>query len=483
MASTDLTSVKPVSVADILDQIKNTSNTGDTSSTTTTSAISPVTNSAAANSGLINTLASQQQSANEASLANARDSSVNGYNQQISSLPGQYQPLRDQASYQGAKGTGAINEQMANQGLFNSGRNVSAQTANNTNTASNINSLNTQQQSDKDKLMAAIAQAQSDYNNGVAQSTASTQAQATQNQINQNNTDTQNNINQYNADRQYQLDVANMLGTLNGQQTLAGKQTASSVANTDAQTAYQLLVNEGYPAEQAMKMATAQAQLTGLNLQNDYQSLVNAGYPDQSAANLAQQAATLTSTNLANNSQATSNSYQNQLIQSQLAQAQANTNSTNLGNIAQTIQNQYAPQIAQGQIDASKLSNAYQTLVNAGFTDQRAAELAATYAQIAQGNRQLDIQQQQANTSAYSASKSGSSSSKPTSAEITAANKKDSAQATGEAFQVLNDLANQGKTRSEIMKFYKDNYSTFANGNADMNELYNLIDKSFQWDG
>lgn len=109
-----------------------------------------------------------------------------------------------------------------------------------------------------------------------------------------------------NADQNNALNLAQLLGyTSSGQQTLAGKQADASIANTNAQTAYQNLVNAGYPQEQAMKMAQAQASITGQNLQNDYQTLVNAGYPAQQAAQLAQMAA---STNATNSSAARSSS-------------------------------------------------------------------------------------------------------------------------------------------------------------------------------
>lgn len=73
---------------------------------------------------------------------------------------------------------------------------------------------------------------------------------------------------------------------------------------------------------------------------------------------------------------------------------------TQLDNEAQEIANRYAPQIAQGQLDQLKLENEYKRLVNAGYTKEQAADLAAKYASIRQGDRQLDISQQNANTSA-----------------------------------------------------------------------------------
>ncbi len=84
---------------------------------------------------------------------------------------------------------------------------------------------------------------------------------------------------------------------------------------------------------------------------------------------------------------------------------------------------------------------------------------------------------------AASSVKSSSSSSKPTAAETAASIKKETASATADAFDRLNELANQGQTRSQILKAFKNNYSTYANGGADMDALYKLIDEQFQWDG
>lgn len=71
----------------------------------------------------------------------------------------------------------------------------------------------------------------------------------------------------------------------------------------------------------------------------------------------------------------------------------------------------------------------------------------------------------------------------PTAAQVAASAKQNTQAATSDAFSRLNELANQGQTRSQIMTAYNNNYSTFSNGGADMDALYKQLDQSFKWDG
>lgn len=170
-------------------------------------------------------------------------------------------------------------------------------------------------------------------------------------------------------DKDYQNSIteAGLTGMFNGQQTIQGKSAEASItgqnlANQTAQTTLQYLPQQ------------LQAQIQGMDLNNAYQTLVNAGYSEQQAAQIAQ-------------------------INAQTANTQANT-------AAQNIQNQYLPAQLQKQIEGMDLQNAYQTLVNQGYPQQQAAQLASVYANIRQGDAQIAISQQNANTSAKSAAAS-----------------------------------------------------------------------------
>lgn len=153
----------------------NSDNTTDyASAPASTSSIPTGTSST---SGMISSQADQALASRVAALAKARDTAIGGYTAQQEALPGQYQPLRDQASFQGAKGVNTINEQTAGTGQFNSGANVTAQTTNATNTASNVNGLNVQQQDEVNKLQQAITQAQANYGYDLASATGDVNSQ------------------------------------------------------------------------------------------------------------------------------------------------------------------------------------------------------------------------------------------------------------------------------------------------------------------
>lgn len=94
--------------------------------------------------GKINSLYDAQQSAQLQALRNAREAATAQYQRSIDTSDRQYAPLRDQAEQYGQKSLLANRELMAQQGLFNSGDNVTAQARINNQTASNINQLNAQ---------------------------------------------------------------------------------------------------------------------------------------------------------------------------------------------------------------------------------------------------------------------------------------------------------------------------------------------------
>lgn len=205
----------------------------------------------------INQQYQQALQAKAAALQKARDTAINGYNAQIDALPSQYQPLRNQASLTGAQNSRAINETMAAQGNWRSGANQTAQTANNASTANNIASYNQAQQQAVDKLKQAIAQANTDYESGMAGATADNEAQRLAALLNQAN-----------ADRGYNLQEAGLTGNLNGQSTLAAQQLAEQRSqdqfNNGINTAQMTGYYNGQPtmAQKTMDQNNSQWQQT-----------------------------------------------------------------------------------------------------------------------------------------------------------------------------------------------------------------------------
>ena len=114
------------------------------------------------------------------------------------------------------------------------------------------------------------------------------------------------------------------------------------------------------------------------------------------------------------------------------------------------------------------------------------AQFAASQAQdTSQFDQNLALQKQQLALSASKASSGGGSSGSrgPTAAQQAASAKQNTQAATADAFSRLNELANQGQTRDQIITAYSNNYSNFSNGGADMDALYKAIDTSFKWNG
>lgn len=177
---------------------------------------------------LIEQQAQQQMSAQAAAIQAARDRQVSDYNAQIAEAPQRYQPLRNEASYAGAKNLQAAKEVMAAQGAYNSGDNVSAQIQTNTATQNDITSLSRDEQNLVNQLKRAISDANSAADVQTLQSNAEINAQKLQALLNQTN-----------ADRSYGLDVAGLTGTFNGQRTLAGQQLDTQNQQWDKQFGYQ----------------------------------------------------------------------------------------------------------------------------------------------------------------------------------------------------------------------------------------------------
>jgi len=111
-----------------------------------------------------------------------------------------------------------------------------------------------------------------------------------------------------------------------------------------------------------------------------------------------------------------------------------------------------------------------------GFT----ADQAYKAAQLKMAQEQMNLDEKYRYTAL---NRSGSGSISPNITALKYAQEQDSKIATADAFQRLNELANAGKTRSQILNAYKDNYAEYSDNNVNMGELWKLIDQSFQWDG
>ena len=140
-------------------------------------------------SDMIEEQARQQMAAQAAAIQAARDKQVSEYNSQISQAPQTYQPLRNEASYAGAKNLQAANERMAAMGMYNSGDSVTAGIQVNAATQNNINALNLQEQNLVNQLKKAIADANESANSQILQSNSEINAQKLQALINQANAD------------------------------------------------------------------------------------------------------------------------------------------------------------------------------------------------------------------------------------------------------------------------------------------------------
>ena len=285
------------------------------------------------NSSLIGQQFDSQLASAQAALKASIAESMAGYNKTIADAPGQYQPLRDQASYAGAQNGQNLNEMLANNGQ-QGGVNRTEQTQVNSATENNINTLNTAQQKVISDANASISGLQAKGDMQGAQLIAdNANAKMAALIAESNRVEGQTYSRGQDATKNAQIDAAaaytksqdtiNNTGKLaDGTLTMAGKTNSAQLAASTASTAYQTLINLNYPKEEAIKMS----------------------------------------------------------------QAIASYNGTNLDNNAKSIANKYAPLIAQGAIDGGKLTNGYQALVNAGYSASQAADIALKYAQVGSTN-------------------------------------------------------------------------------------------------
>jgi hypothetical protein len=94
-------------------------------------------------------------------------------------------------------------------------------------------------------------------------------------------------------------------------------------------------------------------------------------------------------------------------------------------------------------------------------------------------NRQLAAEQQnQALNRAASAARASNSG--PSVTELNYMNKQNTTAATNDAFNVLNNLANQGKSRTEVLNYLNQHSSDFVD--ADYDSLLSRAQKAFTWD-
>lgn len=298
-------------------------------------------------------LAAQQATANAnmSSLNDTYGAAINSLNTERAKIPGQTTVMNNSASSLGQQTAQKIRTAMAQMGLLQSGESASQALQNDTSTANNINNNNVNQQN-----------LDADYGNKIAaaQQELASKLAAIRDAM---------KVAQENGDAQslaIAQDAAAQINAEGAKNALAYQQWANTIAQQNFTNGI---------AQQTLDNQTAQQKID--NAYRDNQSKIA---QQQFGQSLDLQKAGLTG-----------------VLDGQQTMA---GRSADLSNEAQSIANQYAPQIAQGQIDQQKLINAYQTLVNAGYPAEQAAKIASTYAQIDQGNRQLDIAQQNANSDA-----------------------------------------------------------------------------------
>lgn len=282
------------------------------------------------------------------------------------------------------------NEYLASKGLSSSG--VSGQGFMNTQNAyqGDVGSINR----DATAKEADIAQRTTDVNNNYLSDITAAQSGAEMTAL-------QNQLNQYNSDKTLDYQKSRDAIT-DSRYTNETAYNRGQVADTTSYNRGQDALTRTDTINQAMGYVnpTANVVISNADRQalaqysNDYTAYANA-HPNTSLGNtarvLANEKIFASDTNLAKYGEGFKTSAQK---------------AQDLQNEAQQLTLKYQPLILQGQIDGTKLQNKYQELVNKGVPKQQAADLAAVYANISQGNAQVAISQQNANTNASSAANS-----------------------------------------------------------------------------
>lgn len=274
--------------------------------------------------------------------------SMNNKQMEIDGLGGKYQPLKNQSEVMRNIDLKSILEQNANTGDRGG---VGRQNALETQTSADnrLNTIDLQQQGEEASLKNDIANLLLEGNIQEAQYKSQQLKDLLAENIRLDDTNYNRAINADNTAYgrsqdliQNNMSLAQLLGTINGQDTLAKRQADVSIAGQQLQNEAQEIQNKYAPQ-------IAQGQINAQTLSNTYQGMINAQYPKEEAA--------------------------------KIAGILASNQSVVLGNAAQTIQNRFATEIAQNQVDAGDLENAYQKLVNAGYADAQAAVIALKAAQ------------------------------------------------------------------------------------------------------
>ncbi|OCZ54304.1 hypothetical protein [Dehalobacter sp. TeCB1] len=244
------------------------------------------------NSDQISQMYEQQKQAELAQLKQAIATNKASQQNIISNAPSQYQPLRDQASYNGYKNLGTLREMLANNGQ-QGGVNRTEETQVNTATQNDINTLNAQQQQVIDQANKAIADLEASGSLQEAQIVAQNAAEKLQaltaesNRIQEanyqrlkdaiSNAQYQQSFN-YQADqdsKNYGLQLAQLLGMYNGQPTQAAKEASQNLALNYAQlaAAKSSSGSSGTSLTQTQKSNNATASAL-----SELQAAVDAGY-------------------------------------------------------------------------------------------------------------------------------------------------------------------------------------------------------------
>lgn len=240
----------------------------------------------------------------EAQTQSAISALTKAYQQNVSNLGAErakieptYYKKRNDESTDAKMASRNFAEYMANRGQVNSGTNAQASLANNVALQGNLGTLasgEAQAYTDNDKQLADLQNA---YQSDLAAAAAGGQATMMQNLINAQQQYNAAKLAQANADRafNYQVgrDTIGDTGKLaNGDYTLAGQTAMSNIAAqnagidyTKAQTVYQNLVNQGYPAQQAADLALKWAQVSNVNKSTSLMG-ASSGGSSSTAANI-----------------------------------------------------------------------------------------------------------------------------------------------------------------------------------------------------
>jgi hypothetical protein len=192
---------------------------------------------------MVNNIYDQQRKSLMDQLKASRDKAVGQLDQQRSELSPQYQGLRNQSDVVNNQNANRLREIMASQGLSGSGDNVSAQTSLMAARQNALNSLNTQEQQQRNDYDRRI----SDLNNPDNENALMANLRAEQ---------AKSLLNQFNTNRQFGLQEGQLMGNYNGQQTLASLNAARQNALGEGQLTGQY---NGVPTLAAQNQAFNQA--------------------------------------------------------------------------------------------------------------------------------------------------------------------------------------------------------------------------------